>query len=175
MRRLLIASLLVAFLALPAWALAAEGDLSHVQSRAEAMKRLEMVRLYKMVEVLELDSDESARLFPMVQKYDKQFRGVVEKIERAYIDLHEETKADQPDKKKLRNLVSTIFDLEREAMKVRDAQYRELRKELNDVRVAKFLLFEKHFQREMNRILDDVRGKRRMRMKMKHRKGSGRN
>jgi Spy/CpxP family protein refolding chaperone len=163
MRRLLLVTLVLAWLMAPLSAIAEDGPIGHPKSRAEAMKRLEMVRLYKLVEVLELSSEESARLFPVVQKFDEQFRQIVEKTEKAYLELHKTVVAENPDPEKLEQLVNEILQNERAALKVRGAQYTELKKVLSPERCAKYLLFEKSFQREMHRILNDVRGKRKMR------------
>ncbi|MDP8222847.1 MAG: hypothetical protein P9L99_05755 [Candidatus Lernaella stagnicola] len=170
MRRLLIVASLFALLILPALAAAQdENPLGDVHSRAEAMKRLEMVRLYKLVEVLELNSEESARLFPIIQKYDARFRTVIEKVEKTYVELHKELISEKPNEAKLKKHVQTIFAHEREIMDIRDEQYRELNKELGAERSAKFMLFEKKFQREMQRVMDDVRGKRRHHMRQQRR------
>jgi Spy/CpxP family protein refolding chaperone len=165
MRRSAIALVLFGFLAvaaLPAAAQQSDEDNSAETSarRAEALERIELVRLYKLVELLELNSDQSARLFPIFQKYDHKFRDIVEKKEQSYEAMTAELQSPTPDAKKLGVLSDTIVAMDDMAMKTRIDQYNELKKYLSPMQMAKFLLFEKKFHKEMNRILDEIRGRR---------------
>lgn len=160
MRRLMIPFVLLTLLALPVMAGAQQNGPLASQNRDDAMRRLEMVRLYKLVELLELSQEESASLFPVLQKYDDQFRAVTVKKGQALREMRREVSQEKPDEAKLRKLVTDILAMEREVMKVRDAQYAELGKVLNAERMAKFMLFERRFNAEMIRMVDDVRGRR---------------
>jgi Spy/CpxP family protein refolding chaperone len=133
---------------------------SDAARRAEALQRIEMVRLYRLVEILDLDSDQAARMFPVFQQYDRQFRELIERKEQTYDALRRELGAAQPDARKLTAMSDQIVAFEQEAMRIRDAQYNELKKMLSPAQCAKYLLFEKRFNKEINRILEDVRGKR---------------
>jgi Spy/CpxP family protein refolding chaperone len=128
--------------------------------RDDAIHRLEMVRLYRLVELLELNSEESARLFPVIQKYDQQFREIMEQKEQAYAKLNELVKQTSAADSDINRTVDEVLNLEQKAMKIRESEYRELRKQLTADQTAKFLLFEKRFQVELQRLLNDVRNQR---------------
>jgi len=160
MRRLLTTLTLLTLLALPVPAAAQQDGPLATQQRADAVRRLEMVRLYKLVELLELSPEDSAKLFPVLQKFDDQFYAVTEKRSLALRDMRREVMLDKPDEAKLKKLVTDILTYEQDTMKIREQQYRELRTTLDSTRLAKFMLFEKRFNAEMIRLVEDVRGKR---------------
>jgi len=135
-----------------------------IESRDQAIQRLEMVRLYRLVELLELDQQAAARLFPIFQKYDQEFRQLGETREKTMADIRQELRKPQPDAELLRRLTDECVALEQQAIEVRAQQYQELRRNLTAEQTAKYLLFEKKFQDEINRLLDDVRQKK---LKMK--------
>lgn len=130
-----------------------------IESRDEAMQRLEMVRLYRLVELLELDQDQAAQLFPIFRKYDQQFRQIGETLELTTIAIRTELQKPQPDATLLRQYTDDYVALEQQAFDVRSEQYKELKTNLTEEQTAKYLLFEKQFQDEMNRLLYDVRQK----------------
>lgn len=162
MRRVLSVLVFLGLLAIPvslAWT-QDENQKPTNSRRDDAIHRLEMVRLYRLVELLDLNSDESARLFPVIQKYDLQFREIMEQKELAYAKLNELVKQTATADSDTNRTVDEILSLEQKAMKIRDSQYRELRKLLTADQTAKFLLFERRFQGELQRLLNDVRNQR---------------
>jgi len=128
--------------------------------RAEAMKRIEMIRIYRLIEVLDLDQEKAVQLFPILQRYDKQFQEVSERKEQDYSDLEEEASQPKPDKTKLNKLIDSILALEQETMKIHSAEYNELKKYLTPDQCAKYMIAERKFLRDFNRMLDDIRRKR---------------
>ena len=173
MRRLALILVALCLSVIPASAAWAQQDQKQDSParRDEAIHRLEMVRLYRLVELLDLNSDESARLFPVIQKYDQQFREIMEQKEQAYVKLNELVKQANPAESETNRTVDEILSLEQKAMKVRESEYRDLRRQLNAEQTAKFLLFEKRFQVELQRLLNDVR-EQRAKGKMKNEKKS---
>jgi len=130
------------------------------RDHAAALERLEMVRVYLLVEALELTPEQAPRLIPIFQKYDRQFRENIERKEEAYVAINQEIQAAKPDAKKLTELTEMVLALDREAIKLRDVQYAELKKQLTPLQYAKFMIFERKYHREIHRILDDIRDKR---------------
>jgi len=133
------------------------------QARVEAMKRIEMYRIFKLTEVLELENEDAARIFPIIQRYDSQFRQISEKKEKLLQEMHLELKKETPDQKRLKKLVDDVLGIEREFIKVRAAQFEELKKELNGEQYARFLIFDQHFREEINRMINDIHRKRKRR------------
>lgn len=129
-------------------------------NRDDVIRRIGMLRLFKLTEILELSEEDAAHLFPVIQRYDRQFRTITEKKDRLMRELQTELRSENPGKKKLQKLVDEILALEREAMKLRNEQFKELKKILTAEQYAKYLLFDDQFRHDMNRMLDDIRRKR---------------
>ena len=129
-------------------------------SRQEALQRITMLRIFKLTEMLELNEEDAARLFPVIQRYDRQFREIMEKKEKLMHRLRQELQQERPDEAKLHKLVDEILVLEREAMRLRTEQFKELKQILTAQQYAKYLIFDQRFREDLNRMLDDIRRQR---------------
>jgi Spy/CpxP family protein refolding chaperone len=165
MRRVFLPMLMLFFLAaasLPAAAQQGDDQAADAarQNRAAALERLEMVRVYLLVEKLDLTSEQSSRLIPIVQKYDSQFRDIIERKEQTYLAIDQEIQAPKPDTKKLAELTAMVLSMDRETISLREEQYDELKKQLTPLQYAKFMIFERKYHGEIYRILEDIRARR---------------
>jgi len=157
MPRRLIAILVLlsaALTAAPSWA---QDNEQQPENRDEALRRIEMLRLFRLTEVLELNEEDAARVFPVIQRYDREYRDILEKREQLMRELQLQLNSGNPDQTTLTRLVDEILNQEREAMRVRTEQFKELKKILTPEQYAKYLLFDARFREDLNRMLDDIR------------------
>ena len=151
---------LASLAAVPPWLQAQQDTDQAADSREEALKRIEMLRLFRLTEVLELNEDDAARVFPIIQRYDREYRDLLEKRESLMHELQLQLNNASPDRATLSRLVDEILALEREAMRIRNEQFKELKKILTAEQYAKYLVFDAKFREDLNRMLDDIRRQR---------------
>jgi len=123
-------------------------------------KRVEMVRIWKLTEALELDDKTADRLFPIIRKYDKK-KMVLQKerfqLRRQMRQLKSGSSIGKVDHGKLLESV----EKNRSAMYALDeAQRAEMKKVLTSEQMLKYFAFEEKFRREMKQMMRDARNKR---------------
>lgn len=161
-RRLVAAILAVLMLAVPALAHAGpRRDLSP-EEQERRWKRVDMVRMWKMAEVLDLNEDEMAALIPLLRDYHNQWRTLAVKRETALKDLRSLAMAgDDTKAKEITSKTNEILELEDDLLKLRRTHYEAMKQHLSPTKLAKYLLFEIRFQREIQRFMNDARDGRR--------------
>ncbi len=137
-----------------------EQDPNSTAGRADAWKRIEMYRLFKLTEALQLDEDAASRLFPILQRYDHQYRTISEKKEELQRTMFLELKKNEPDRTVLTKAVDDTLALERESMRIRTEQFKELKKILTPEQYARFLIFDQRFRDEVGRMINDIHQRR---------------
>lgn len=128
-------------------------------------ERVEMLRIWKLTEVLELDEEAMARIAPVVKTYNKKMRHGAMEREKTLHQLRRACRKEEGvDEKLIRESTRKILSLESEMMKTRHAHYKEMEKRLDPRLMGRYLLFEVRFQDEIQKFMQDMRGG-------KHRKG----
>ncbi len=163
MVRPLIATLVLLAVVLAAPVRAQETPEPSPDNRDEALQRIEMLRLFRLTEVLELNEDEAARVFPVIRRYDRSYQDLQEKREQFMHELQLQLASGAPDRAALSRLVDEVLTQEREAMRVRNEEFKELKKILTPEQYAKYLIFDARFREDLNRLLDDIRRHRQQR------------
>ena len=127
-------------------------------------KQVEMVRLWKLSEILDLDEAELAKILPILKEYDRKMRELGKKREKAFKNLHREArKEDGWDKKMILAEVRNVLEFEREIMEVRQGHFRKMETILPPERLAKYMIFDLRFHDEIENFMRDMR----------HRRGKG--
>jgi hypothetical protein len=130
-------------------------------SRAQferTQKRVEALRMWKLTQSLDLDEGTAAKLFPVINEYDRkrltteqEMRKNMRKIRRSVNTASEED---------LRNLMES---LKSHHLRLQEIQHEEMRrlKDILTVRdMAKFMIFKQDFDREMKRRIFEARERR---------------
>lgn len=152
MHRLLIVTVLAAAFLIPSTA-AYAGD----ARKADAMKRIEMLRIWRLTEILELNETDGARIFPILQKYDRQYMILNESKEKLVKQLKNAVNTQQTNAKRLETLTGQLIQIEQEAMDIRGRMYTELKEVLTPQQLAKYMIFEINFKQEIDEIINQVR------------------
>ncbi len=128
------------------------------EQREKARKKIETLKMWRLTKLLNLDEKRAAKLFPIMNKYDRKIMSVMRNMRK--------------DLKKLRNIVDTatadelnglIKKLEHNRLRHQEIKQEEMQrfKEVLTIReMAKFIIFKHDFNREMRKIIAEVRGKR---------------
>jgi Spy/CpxP family protein refolding chaperone len=128
--------------------------------RKEVLERMRALRAWRIVEELKLDETTSARLFPILAKYDDQ--ELVLAAERR--DIAQEIRtllaAPRPDDAKLTAAINRMLANRTQKRALRDERIKELRKVLTPVQQAKLVLLLPRLEREFAQFIRDVAGQR---------------
>jgi len=127
------------------------------EKREEIRKRIELIRMWKLTEELDLTEETGAKLFPLLHKYDekrtelhKERRGLINQLGKA---LENEATSDETIEgvlEKLNKAALAELDLMRQ-------QREELKGILSPRQQAKFILFQREFHRDVRRIIAEAR------------------
>ena len=126
----------------------------------ERMERLQQFKKLRLMEVLNLNEEESVRFFARYNKFEEQLRDldqernvIVDDLEKL-VKQGDQGEAFQKDFDELLALGQKVAD-------ARIAFYNEVRGLLSPQQVAKFLVFERNFNRDLRDIIQDVQRERR--------------
>jgi Spy/CpxP family protein refolding chaperone len=126
----------------------------------DRMHRVEQFKKIRLMEVLKLKDEESIRFFSRYDKFEDELRGLERERNRIIDDLDSLLKQDgkgEAYQKDFDELVAL-------GQKVADARmrfYNEIRGILTPQQVAKVIVFERDFGKELRDIIQDVRRERR--------------
>ncbi len=123
-------------------------------------ERLEKFRKMRLVEVLKLNEDESVRFFAKQSAHEDKMHDLMKTRNTVLDDLDNAVRS-QTDTKKIDQLSNQVLDLDQKIFAERRRFQDEIHGFLTPDRFAKYLVFERNFQREVREALDEMRqGKR---------------
>ncbi|MBI5409299.1 MAG: hypothetical protein HZA14_08030 [Nitrospirae bacterium] len=133
------------------------------RERMEGVReRIETLKMWKLTKALDLDEAASARLFPLLNKYDKKRHELERDLRDGMNKLREALKG-----RSELNLKESIDKLDYnhgELQRINDEEWAEVKKILAIEQQAKFIIFKQEFDMEMRRIISDVKGRKPERM-----------
>ncbi len=120
-------------------------------------KRVETLKLWKLTQALDLDEETAAKLFPLINKYDKKRFVIEQSMRKDMKKLRRSVDTASPEK--LGELIRRIEDNYKELQEINNQQLEELRGILPVRKVAKFIIFKQDFNREIRKIIRESRHK----------------
>lgn len=125
-------------------------------------KRIETLKMWKLTQALDLDEKTSAKLFPLLSKYDKKRA----EIERAMRDDMKELRESLKERREgnLKNILDKLEQNHKAIQMINDEERAELKKILTIEQQARFILFQQEFDREIRRIIAEARERRHERL-----------
>lgn len=129
--------------------------------RKEKMReRIRMLRTWRLIDDLNLTEEQSAKFFPIMNKFDDR-REELELRKRQIIDeLIDVLKSEKPSEKKLQQKLADLRKTEQELWESRQSFVDKAAKVLSVKQQAKLLLFEEKFQRQLGAIIRDIKDRR---------------
>ncbi len=118
------------------------------QLRKEVLERMRALRAWRIVDELKLDESASARLFPILARFDEREMALA--VERRDItrELRAELAAPHPDDGKLTKAIDKLLGNRTRRHAVMDERIKELRKALTPVQQAKLALLLPSIERD---------------------------
>jgi Spy/CpxP family protein refolding chaperone len=130
------------------------------QLRKEVLERMRALRAWRIVEELKLDESTSARLFPILARYDEQELALAAERRDIAIELRALLAAPRPDDTKLTAAINRMLGNRAKKHTLRDERINELRKVLTPVQQARLVLLLPQLEREFAQFIRDVAGQR---------------
>ena len=141
----------------PASAAAVDGK-KPGELRKEVLDRMRAQRAWRIVEELKLDQAASARLFPILAKYDEQEMALATERRDITRELQALLAAPHPDEARITAAVDRMLANRTKRHAFKDERLRELRKVLSTVQQAKLVLLLPRLEREFAAFIQDAAG-----------------
>ncbi len=126
-----------------------QGWAKPLRNRQRMMEKIETIKMWKLMDALDLDSQTALKVFPIIRKIDKKRldlrakqRDLLDKIE----NLVKEGKGNA---NSLDTLANQLFDLNEQISQLPREEYRRLKPVLAETQLARYLIFQKRFRKEL--------------------------
>ena len=126
------------------------------QLRKEVVERMRALRAWRIVDELKLDETTSAKLFPVLAKYDEQELAFAAERREIAQEIRGLLAAPQPDNAKLTAAINRMIANRSKRQTSRDERIRDVRKVLTPVQQAKLVLLLPRLEREFAHFIRDV-------------------
>ena len=130
-----------------------------VQEKARRVTRENIVTLMliRMTRFLELTEDQTAKIYPLFTRIEKEKMQINQQIRRQMREIRSGLSAEDPDPEVLKAKIQTLKEL-RDALKNKDAELeKHLEENLTVIQQAKYLVFMNAFFNELRESLNRAR------------------
>ena len=138
---------------------AADDHRSPDQLRKEVLERMRALRAWKIVEALKLDEATSARLFPILSRYDEREMAIAAERHVIMHDLREATEAPHPDDARLTVTLNKLLANRAKQRTLHDDRVKDVRKVLTPVQQAKLVLLLPRLERDFAGWIHEASGR----------------
>lgn len=121
-------------------------------------ERIETLKMWKLTKALDLDENASARVFPLLSKYDKKRAEIEHALRNDMKEMMDALKEKR--EANLRSILDRIEQNHRTLQKINDEERTDLKKVLTVEQQAKFIIFQQEFDREIRKIIAETRERR---------------
>lgn len=134
-------------------------NLPSTEERERIRKRIDLIRMWRLTEDLNLDEETGSKLFPLIRQYEEKRRVLARKREVILFTLKGQLKTGSPHEDRIKGLLKEWEELRAEEQDVNRKEKEDLKGILSIEQQAKYLLFQQEFTKEMRRMIADVREK----------------
>jgi cytochrome c556 len=127
------------------------------QQREEVRKKVEAIRLARLTETLQLDEKTAAKFIPAITAIEQKRRMLMKENQETMRELKIMLHANPPDDTKLKAAISAIEKTRHEIASLRDKEFDAARDNLTVSQMARYLLFNQEFQKEMRGMMEGAR------------------
>lgn len=128
------------------------------QLRKEVLERMRALRAWRIVEGLKLDEATSARLFPILARYDEREMAIAGERHDIMHELGPMTDAAHPDDARITAAINRLLANRAKQRALEDDRIKDLRKVLTPAQQAKLVMLLPRLEREFARWVHEVAG-----------------
>lgn len=134
------------------------GDEPSAERREEIRKKIEAIRIWRLMEELKLSAETGAKLSSIMSTLDQKRREAHREELMMMGELRRLVKAAKPDEAGIRTLLDKLEQNQQNARALRDQETRSTRDLLTPEQQARFLIFQQDFQREIRSLISGMGG-----------------
>ena len=127
------------------------------QNRRRTRENIITMRLLRMTRVLELTEEQTAKIFPIVTRGEKEKMEISLKVGKEMRDLRLALKSKTPDEKKILNAIKAVKEFRNQLASMDRELDTRLEENLTLIQRAKYLVFSADFNRNLRNQLDKAR------------------
>ena len=131
------------------------------EQRDMVRKRIETLKMWKLTQALDIDETTSAKLFPILNRYDQRKAEIHQNIRQGMREMKQSLKENRTGG--LQNTLAMLEENHRALQSINDEEWQEMKKILTVEQQAKFIIFRQEFDREVRNIIADTKEKRKRR------------
>ncbi len=123
-------------------------------NKNQLRERLEMIKMWKLVEMLELTPEQSTVFFPIYNAHEKTLEELRENQRNLLQELEIEVSAEDLDEKTVNGIIDSIVTLKTRQCESQLEFYDQVSQVLTTRQQAMLALFEKRFAEEVKKIIE---------------------
>lgn len=124
---------------------------SQPRMEKRALKKIDQLEKVKLLEILDMNEETSIKFFVRRKEFKERQRMIQDAVDSLHESLHQKLESDS--KADYKALVNEIIQKEDELMRSRAEYMRSQGDILNDQQIAKLILFEREFRKEIQDLL----------------------
>lgn len=128
------------------------------EQREEARKKIEVIRIARLTEALSLDEKTAAKFIPAITTLEMRRKAAMMEHRMMMMELRRQLRADPADAAKLKETIDRFISSQRDMQKLHEKEIETARDHLTTEQVARYLLFQQDFMREVQDIISGMRG-----------------
>lgn len=128
-------------------------------------KRFQMTRLCLLTDELDLTEEQAAKVFPIINKYDKERKRLHQERNRIIKEFQDKVKSDQIVEGDINQFVTLWEETQVKRTTIGKQEFNELSSALDKGQQARYLLFRIHFPQKMRQLFKQMRHGRALRDK----------
>lgn len=121
-------------------------------------ERIETLRMWRLTEAIDLDEKGSAKLFPLLKKFDKKRVAIEDAQREGMRELRQLLKEKR--ETQLKGLLERLEKNHKDLQKLKEEEWVELKNILTIEQQAKFIIFLQEFSKEVRRLIAEARERR---------------
>ncbi len=134
--------------------------------KSQLREKISIIRMWKLIDVLELGEEQAMVFFPALNQHDADIEKLNQDENRLLDELELDLTNGIANDKRLQARIDSVIDLRTERSQIDAEFFQKIADILNAEQRAKFLLFDRKFDKEMRKAIDmGVRGDRPMPMR----------
>jgi hypothetical protein len=121
------------------------------EQREKLRQRIESIKMWKLTQTLDLDEKTAARLFPLMNRYDKKRAEVHHDIRENIRDLKKTLQIH--DERRLSAVMKNLETYHGQIKDIEEQEWSDLKNILSVEQQAKLILFKMNFEREIRKMI----------------------